>query len=140
MSGYAIAVPAEYTRYADDLSFSGGPALRLSAPTVLRTVARIVAEEGFRLNPAKTRVQPRTQRQQVAGIVVNERPNVSRQDYDQLRAVLHEARTRGPAAANRRQHPDFRRHLMGRVAWVESVNRGRGRRLRAELEAIVWPD
>lgn len=140
LTGYADAVPAVFSRYADDLSFSGGAQLRIAAPTFLRAISRIVTEEGFVLNPTKTRVQTRGQRQLVTGIVVNERPNVRRQDYDQLRAVLHEARTRGPETANRERHPDFRRHLQGRVEWVESVNLGRGQRLRSDLEAIRWAE
>jgi RNA-directed DNA polymerase len=139
LAGWAGAASATYTRYADDLTFSGAAQLRLpSTAGLLRGVVRIVRDEGFSVNADKTRVRVRSQRQLVTGIVVNERPNVTRQSYDRLRAVLHEARTRGPVVANRDDHPDFRSHLTGRVAWVESLNPGRGLRLRTELEAIDW--
>ena len=141
LTGLGRAVRATYTRYADDLTFSGGAEFRLtSADALLRGIRRIVADESFVVNPAKTRVQSRSERQSVTGVVVNERPNVTRRQYDQLRAVLHEARTRGPAAANREGHPDFRAHLTGRVEWVTSLNRSRGRRLLVDLEAVDWSD
>ncbi len=76
----------------------------------------------------------------MTGIVVNTGPNVTRAYHDQLRAVLHEARTRDPRTANRDDHPDFRSHLAGRVEWVESVNPARGRRLRVMLGAIDWAE
>ncbi|MET0695323.1 MAG: reverse transcriptase family protein [Propionibacteriaceae bacterium] len=139
LTGWAAAVGATYTRYADDLTFSGDARFNVASTSgVLRGIGRIVRDEGFAVNPSKTRVQGRGQRQVVTGVVVNERPNVTRRQYDQLRAVLHEARTRGPTVANRSGHPDFRSHLAGRVAWVESLNPGRGRRLRADFDAIVW--
>lgn len=136
LTGYAAAAGLTYTRYADDLTFSGP---RLEAVRLLRAVGAIVGEEGFALNPAKTRVRGPHQRHEVTGVVVNERLNVSREYYDQLRAVLHDVQRNGVDAANRDGHPDLRRHLGGRVGWVESVNPGRGARLRAQYDAITWP-
>ncbi len=140
LAGYAQAAGAAYTRYADDLAFSGGPALRSAAHRFVAATGEIVVAEGLSVNQTKTRLQRARQRQSVTGIVVNDHPNVSRAYHDQLRAVLHEAHTRGPQMANRDHHPDFRSHLAGRVEWVESVNPVRGRRLRALLDSIVWDE
>lgn len=136
LSGYAAAAGLTYTRYADDLTFSGP---RLETSRVVRAVGSIAGEEGFALNPTKTRVRGVHQRQEVTGIVVNERLNVSREYYDQLRAVLHDIRQNGIDAANRDGHPNLRRHLDGRICWVQSLNPGRGARLRAQYDAITWP-
>lgn len=138
LAGYAEAAGARYGRYADDLTFSG-PA-GLAAPRLVRAVTTIVAEEGFAVNAAKTRVQRATRRQLVTGVVVNSATGVPREQEDRLRAVLHDAQRHGPDAANRAQLRDFRAHLEGRVGWVESVNPVRGRRLRRQLDAVVWPD
>lgn len=140
LAGLADALGATYTRYADDLVLSGDRSLGRAAGRVVDTVGRIAAEEGFRLQPTKTRVQRAGQRQTVTGIVVNAHPNVRRDEYDTLRAVLHNAAVHGPAGQNRAGHPDFRAHLAGRVSWVESVNPGRGARLRAVLDRIDWPE
>ncbi len=138
LAAYAQASGATYTRYADDLSFSGGLDLSRRCAAFTAGVARIVTESGFRLNPAKTRSRRRSQRQVVTGIVVNDRTNVARPEYDLLRAILHECRTTGPAAANREGLPDLRSHLLGRISWVTALNRGRGEKLRREFDAVDW--
>lgn len=138
LTGLADALGATYTRYADDLVLSGDRDLGLAAGRVIDTVGRIAAGEGFRLQPTKTRVQRAGQRQTVTGIVVNARPNVRRDSYDALRALLHNAAVHGPQTQNRGGHPDFRAHLAGRVSWVESVNPARGAKLRAALDRIDW--
>jgi RNA-directed DNA polymerase len=69
---------------------------------------------------------------------VNERTNVTRREYDQLKAVLHNAARRGPDAENRAGVPDFRAHLLGRISWVESLNPERGRKLRERFATIGW--
>ncbi len=80
----------------------------------------------------------RSVRQRVTGLVVNQHINVARESYDRLKATLHNCLRRGPADQNRAGHRSFRAHLDGRIAWVESVNPGRGQKLRAMFEAIVW--
>ena len=127
-----------YTRYADDLTFSGGAELRRGAGALIATVNRIVADEALTVNRAKTRIRAAHQRQSVTGIVVNRRPNVTRPDYDRLKAVLHECRVRGPATANRSGEPDFRAHLLGRISWVASLHPARGAALRAGFDRIDW--
>lgn len=137
LSAYAAAMAAGYTRYADDLTFSGSGLLARQRG-VVATVARIVAEEGFALNRSKTRVRGRNARQEVTGVVVNARTTVPREDYDLLRAILHNCVRDGPAAQNRLRHSEFRRHLRGRIAWVASLDAERGRRLLATFDAIDW--
>jgi RNA-directed DNA polymerase len=127
LTGLAAAVGARYTRYADDLVLSGDARLR----PPLAAIRAIAAEEGFRVNERKTRVMARAQRQTVTGIVVNERANVPRAEYDLLKAILHNAAARGPGDLDRA-------HLTGRVAWVASLNPARGAKLRARLAAIDW--
>jgi len=138
VAGLAAHLDAGYTRYADDLILSGGPALRAGVDRLVRAVTRIAAEEGFTVNPAKTRVRTRSQRQAALGVVVNDRPTVPRDEYDRLRAVLHNARRTSGEAQNRDGLADFRGHLAGRVAWVASLDPGRGARLRAMLAQIEW--
>ena len=53
LSALAKSVDANYSRYADDLSFSGDSHV---AGTLLRAVPPIVEDEGFQLNAAKTRI------------------------------------------------------------------------------------
>jgi hypothetical protein len=138
LSGLAAALGATYTRYADDLVFSGSRTLNEGADRLRATVAEIVREEGFALNERKSSLVTRAGQQRVCAIVVNERLNVSRREYDQLKAVLHNAERHGVRRQNRTGAADFRAHLLGRVAWVESLNPGRGARLRSQLARIDW--
>jgi RNA-directed DNA polymerase len=137
LSAYASAIGAVYTRYADDLTFSGDT-LVVRQRGVVAAVARIVAEEGFRLHIGKTRTRGRDARQQVTGVVVNASTTVPRRDYDTLRAILHNCVTHGPSTQNRVEHNDFRAHLRGRISWVASLDAGRGRKLLATFEQIDW--
>ena len=140
LAGLAGRFGATYTRYADDLTLSGDRALLRRARRIVALVETIAADEGFRLNDSKTRVRSQAQRQLVTGLVVNDQPNVTRPDYDRLRAVLHDAALNGPAAANRRGHPDFRAHLLGRIGWASAGNPSRAEKLQAAYAAITWPD
>lgn len=69
---------------------------------------------------------------------MNRHPNVARPEYDRLRAVLHDAARSGPDVANRDGHPKFRGHLLGRIAWVGSVNPARAGKLQRAFAAIDW--
>ncbi|HLM63150.1 MAG TPA: reverse transcriptase family protein [Acidimicrobiales bacterium] len=138
LAGLARRLGATYTRYADDLVLSGDRGLAHRTDGVVDLVGRIVVEEGFRLHDGKTRVRTAAQRQVVTGLVVNAHPNVTRPEYDRLRAVLHDAARSGPAAANRDGHPDLRAHLLGRISWVAATNPGRGAKLARAFAAVDW--
>ena len=138
LAAYADATGARYTRYADDLTFSGERDLARRSAGLVAGVARIVGEAGFRLNPAKSRSRRRSQRQTVTGIVVNDKTNPARPEYDRLKAILSDCRVAGPASANRHGHHEFRAHLLGRISWVSAQNPARGAKLRVMFEAIDW--
>ncbi len=138
LSGLARSSGLRYSRYADDLTFSG-PARLIRRRAEFEAVAmRVVRDEGFAVNPAKSTTQTAAGRQSVCGIVVNRRTNVRRTDYDVLRAILHNAARHGPAGENREQVADFRAQILGRISWVESLNPSRGRKLRAMFAEVDW--
>jgi len=137
----AATAGGTYSRYADDLAFSWST--RRSNEELnrfLALLARIVREEGFRVNPLKTSIRRAGERQRLAGVVINARPNVERKEYDLLRAILHNAGQTGPAGQNRRQHPRFREHLAGRISWVNQLNPARGEQLLVAFQGIDWSE
>jgi hypothetical protein len=138
LTGLANAFGARYTRYADDLTFSGDRAFAKRTATFLRALAVIAREEGFSINHAKSRLMPQHVCQSVTGLVVNQHINIRRKDYDRLKATLTNCVRNGPPTQNRDGHADFRAHLDGRVAWVERVNLRRGEKLRRLFDAIAW--
>jgi RNA-directed DNA polymerase len=138
LAGLAKRLDATYTRYADDLTFSGSLELARRAKRLAHLVAVVAGEEGFELNFRKTRIMRRTVRQTVTGVVVNARPNVPRAEFDRLKAILTNCARHGPANQNRGNHPDFRAHLAGKVAHLAAVNPARGRKLWALFDRIAW--
>jgi RNA-directed DNA polymerase len=138
LDGLARAVGACYTRYADDLVFSGGRELERSVKRFHIHACATVMEEGFSVQTRKTRIMREGVRQRAAGVVLNRHQNVCRVDYDRLRATLHNCIRHGPSSQNRSGHGDFQAHLSGRISHVESLNPVRGRRLRDQFNRIDW--
>ncbi|MGY1883692.1 reverse transcriptase family protein [Blastococcus sp. SYSU DS0753] len=137
LAALAATFGATYTRYVDDLTFSGGT--RVGRGRLAQLVGGIAREEGFRVNAAKTRATGSARRQAVLGVVVNERPALPRRERDELRALLHNCATRGWTTQLRGRDPaTFRDHVLGRVAWAASVDPASGARLRALAERIDW--
>lgn len=134
----AQSIGAGYSRYADDLVFSGNGTLARAAERLQVQVGAIALEEGFRVNTRKTRLMREGSRQQVTGVVVNRHPNIARDEYDCLKAILHNCVRYGPTSQNRERRTDFRAYLAGRVAYVAMLNGPRAQRLQALLGAIAW--
>lgn len=132
LSGLAASLGAHYSRYADDLTFSGDQLPDLAV------ITEIIRNEGFAPNPAKTRNLGRGQQQRVTGVVVNDRPNTPRREYEQLKAILHDAATNGAEQANRLGVANFADHLRGRIEWVAHLNPVRGRKLLATYAEIAF--
>jgi hypothetical protein len=140
LSGLAKSAGAVYTRYADDLAFSGEEQFGRAVYRFADHAAAIALEEGFHVNHRKTRVMRQGARQQLAGIVVNRKLNLKRKDIEIIEAILTNCRRHGTESQNREGLPNFRAHLEGRVGFVEMVNRDKGQKLRAILESIEWQD
>jgi retron-type reverse transcriptase len=138
LAGIAAKLGWQYTRYADDLSFSADAA---AAPEtkigyLLARIRHIAQDEGFAVNEKKTRVLKRSTAMSVTGIVVNTRPGVRRREVRRLRAILHNARRQGLAAQNRRNEPHFQAQLAGQIAFVKMVNPDQARKLIDAMEAL----
>ncbi|MBO0763504.1 MAG: RNA-directed DNA polymerase [Hyphomicrobiaceae bacterium] len=114
LSGLASKYGFGYTRYADDLAFSGDDATKVAR--LLKLVPAIVAAEGFAVNPVKTRVMRAGQRQAVTGVIVNKAMGLSRQERRKLRAALHQ---QGTAGAD----PGDELRLHGKLAYLFMLNK-----------------
>jgi hypothetical protein len=139
LDGLASASGAVYTRYADDLAFSGDEEFAHRAERFAASAAAIAIDEGFAVHFRKTRLMRQGVRQHLAGLVTNAHLNVPRRDYDRLKATLTNCLRYGPESQNLDAHSDFRAHLQGRVSFVESINPAKGARLRRLYERIDWP-
>jgi hypothetical protein len=138
MTTLAQSLGATYTRYADDLAFSGDVHFARQVKSFLAAVESIVVDEGYALNGRKTKIMSQSKCQRITGLVVNSHLNISRAAIDQLKATLHNCIKTNPTSQNISGHKDFRAHLDGRVSWVENVASARGARLRAMFNEIGW--
>lgn len=131
-----------YTRYADDITFSAStrafPSALLSQETAATSspseIEKAILKNGFRINPKKTRLLPKSRRQEVTGIVVNEFTNVDRRFIRQIRAMLHAWRKFGLDKAQAEYEkeywapktlksapPRFDRVVLGKISFVGQV-------------------
>ena len=138
LAAAATAAGASYTRYADDLVFSGSENFARAAHRFHILVCRVALEEGFEVNTRKTRVMPQSVQQKVTGIVMNQRPNVPRIDFDRLKATLNNCVKHGPQSQNHAQHTNFKAHLSGKIAYVQMLNAERAYKLRLLFDKISW--
>ena len=138
LAGLARRFGASYTRYADDLLFSGDEGFARDAARCEVHAAAILLEEGLAAAHRKTRVMRRGVAQRALGLTLNGGVAVSRRERERLEAVLVNCARRGAAAENREGRKDFREHLRGRVAMVAQVNPAHAAKLWRWFERIVW--
>lgn len=121
LGGFARSWNLRYTRYADDITFSGS----FKPGAVIRFVRKVVAEEGFELNEEKTRLMGRHERQEVTGIVVNEGMRAPRDVRRRIRQVAYFVERYGLSGHldhidDRRAH--YSQHILGVANHVRFVH------------------
>jgi retron-type reverse transcriptase len=117
----------DYTRYADDLTFSG----HKNAVKILPFVEKVLSQLGYKLNAKKTNIYRRGRRQMVTGLVVNEKPNLPRHVRRRLRAAVHTAAKGENPHWN--GHPMNKHELGGRIALLNLVDQHKAAALREKL-------
>lgn len=78
-----------FSRYADDLTFSSNYNIYHEGGAFRKELELIVHENGLFLNPRKTRLQHKSERQDVTGLIVNDKVNITRTWIKDVRAILH---------------------------------------------------
>lgn len=140
LQGIANKLGFNYTRYADDLTFSASGEAANNVAKILSAVRFITAGEGFELHPDKTRVMRKGVKQEVTGIVVNDKLSVDRQTLRKFRAVLHRIRVSGLNELEWQGHTTetgLLRSLKGYANFVAMVDAERGHLLRNELQTAL---
>ena len=88
LQGYVGKQGINYSRYADDLTFSGSTPFTLAR--ALPFVQYIVKKEKFKLNNAKTRLAGPSKAKVVTGLIVqNDSVGIGTEKYKILRAKIH---------------------------------------------------
>lgn len=129
-----------YTRYADDITFSTQESsfpstmvtIEGSKPRVGDGIAAILKKNDLQSNPNKIRLRTRFDRQEVTGLIVNEKINVSKEYVRNIRAILHNCAKRGIPAAQQefdkkdkkqrlRQGTSVISHIAGKLAYMRMI-------------------
>lgn len=114
-----------YTRYVDDLAISGSWRLL----KFLRLIRRIIEAEGYSVKNEKVAVMHAGIRQVVTQIVVNDKPNVTREKRAAIRLAIKQYNPAGP-------DPVSIQSLCGQVSWLRYVNPPVGLRLAARVNGL----
>jgi RNA-directed DNA polymerase len=144
LSDLAESMDSIYTRYSDDIVFSGNDLNRKKALDLIRQCSKILSDCGFERNLQKTHVVPPGARKIVTGLLVDrEKPRLTSEFRDNLRCHLYYATKYGaPEHCKRRGFKSlfgFREHLKGLISYAESVDPEFASRCQAQFQKIGWP-
>jgi RNA-directed DNA polymerase len=110
-----------YTRYADDLTFSGS----FAVGCLISHVRSALSELNLTLNESKTRLMRRHERQEVTGVVVNEKMQATRDLRRSLRQAIYFIRKFGLDAhlgTLKERRANYTSHLLGQAIFVLFLN------------------
>ena len=125
----------DYTRYADDMTFSGEYNAFKDEGNFMKRLSSTIEQYGFKLNPDKKRIQKHGSRQEVTGIIVSSKTNVRRKYVKEIRVMLHNWESFGYEQANkcfsecyikkgRKKYPnppDIKNVLDGKLEYLKMV-------------------
>lgn len=137
LSCFAKSIGGVYTRYADDITISSN-----SNPfKYIQTITKIVNEEGYQLNNKKTRIQNCGQKQEVTGLIVNDKLSVSRKIRIELNNAIYYINKYG--IEDHIKHIKcvkihYKEHLFGLAYFVKMVDINLGINYLNKLNALKW--
>jgi RNA-directed DNA polymerase len=110
-----------YTRYADDMTFSGD----FPPGMIIKFVQKVLHDENLEINQNKTRTRRPGQQQKVTGIIVNKKMQAPRSTRRELRQKMYYINKYG-FDSHLRQTENSKanhiRHLLGVANFILSVN------------------
>ena len=137
LSALAKSLNSDYSRYADDITFSGAQSLR----NVVPLVKQIIEDEGFTTNENKVRLQYAYQRQEVTGLIVNKKLTVSNKLLQEINSAVYYCKKFGVTSHMHYIGCDksfYKEHLYGIAYYIKMVEPDKGNHLLEELDEITW--
>jgi len=121
ISSYCVKNKIRYTRYADDLTFSGD----FNYSLLLRLIKVQAFYKGLVINEEKTKLMGQNERQIITGVVVNEKLQISKTKRDEIRQAMYYIKKFGL-----KNHMDkvqlkrsyYREHLLGKINFILFLN------------------
>lgn len=123
ISEHCIKHKINYTRYADDLSFSGD----FDENALFVLIQNEIEKVGLRINNEKTKLMTPNERQTVTGIVVNQKAQVVFYKRNELRKAMYYIQKFGLKEHMYHEkiyQANYLEHLLGKINFVLQINPG----------------
>ena len=108
LSGLARRFNLHYSRYADDITFSSMHNVYKEDGVFRTELKRIIEDQNFKMNEAKTRLQKIGERQEVTGLTISNKVNASTAYVAEIRNLLHIWEKYGYNEAYKRFYPKYK--------------------------------
>lgn len=125
-----------YTRYADDLTFSGSGDASRKICYLIKDSKLIITSEGFTVNPNKTKILGKSVQQEVTGIVVNTQLNISKKTLKAFRATLYQIEQEGLSGKKWGNSTNLIAAITGYANYVAMINPSIGAEFQSCVERI----
>lgn len=134
LTGITGKLGFNYTRYADDLTFSASGEATAKVKTLLGFIRKIVREEGLMIHPEKFLVLRKGSRKEVTGLVVNDKPGVNAKELDRFRALLFQIeKDKTLVGKHWKNSPHLLASMKGYASYISMVDPAKGNRWWKEL-------
>lgn len=134
----SVGIESDYTRYADDITISGKENIIAHIPSIIK----IIEKDGFKINEKKLKVQNRTSRQEVTGIVVNDKLSVKKEFKKRLRQHIYYCKKFGVydhlKHIKEEERSFYKEYLYGHAYFIKMVEPECGEKFIEELDNINW--
>lgn len=129
-----------YTRYADDITFSGNK--EIINKSLLKIISDIIEECGFNINKKKTRFASYAGRQEVTGLIVNNDEISIPNDYiKKIRQELYYLKKYGLKGHREKvgfTNKYYKDHMLGKILFVNQIDSKKGKKLLDEFDTLSW--
>lgn len=134
LQGIANKYNYSYTRYADDITFSGNENI-IKAEAVIWRIKKTLQDEGFTPHPDKIRIMRKGNKQEVTGVVVNKKLSIDRNQLRKFRAFLHTLQTKG-ADATKWGSSDVSSAVTGYVNYIKMIDPVKAKKFQLKVDDL----
>ena len=134
--GIAKKFGFQYSRYADDLTFSAKGNGKKIVGQLLWSVKQVIENEGFIIHPDKLSVMRKGSQQKVTGIVVNDKMGIDRNELRKFRALIHQISKTGVEGKTFRQGVNLENSMRGYAEFISMVKPEQGQQFKTQLDTI----
>lgn len=140
LDGYAKSCGIKYTRYADDITFSGSELIINNH--FFQLISKIILECGFYINYKKVRYCSCRSKQEVTGLIlVQNEVHVPKKYIKKIRQELYYINKYGlnnHLLKSNVKNSFYKEHLLGKILYVNYIQPRHGKRLLEEFNNIDW--